>query len=236
MWFDILFFAVVAIVLLLRLRSVLGQTDGQERRQRPNPFEAAPPAPPSASSGQDAARPDLRVISNDADDTPEPANKAFVPPVFKEAPDSLAGRIERIQSQDPSFTEKGFLQGARSAFEIILKAFADEDTNTLHQLLGDDVYDSFTAAIRARQAAKEKLSITVSKIKDAEIEDAKLELNTARVVVRFVSEQIQFTRNASGSTISGDAVRAQTLTDIWTFARNTHGNDPVWRLTETRSE
>lgn len=232
MWFDIFFFAVVAIVLLLRLRSVLGQTDGQDRRQRPNPFEA----PPSAPSQQDAARPDLRVISNDADDTPEPAAKTFVPPAFKEAPDSLAGRLERIQSQDPTFSEKGFLQGARTAFEMILKAFADEDTTTLHQLLGDDVYDSFTTAIRNRQAAKEKLSITISKIKDAEIEDAKLELNTARITVRFVSEQIQFTRNANGSTVSGDAARAQVLTDIWTFARNTHGNDPVWRLTETRSE
>ncbi|MEQ1652864.1 MAG: hypothetical protein ABL897_10270, partial [Hyphomicrobium sp.] len=41
-YFDIVFFAIVAVVLILRLRSVLGRRNEDEPR-RPNPF-GGPPA------------------------------------------------------------------------------------------------------------------------------------------------------------------------------------------------
>ena len=43
-FFDIIFFALVAAFVILRLRSVLGRRTGQEK-QRPDPFRPAPPQP-----------------------------------------------------------------------------------------------------------------------------------------------------------------------------------------------
>jgi predicted lipid-binding transport protein (Tim44 family) len=223
-WFDILIFAAVAAFLAYRLRSVLGERHGEER-ERSNPFSLDP------ANSQNPQRPVAVPPVDVADSRPEAA------PVGPMADSStLAGRLAQIQASDPNFSEKSFLGGARGAFEMIIGAFAREDTAALRPLLSDDVYDSFAAAIRARQAAKEKLDTKVVRIKSAELLDASMTLNTARVTVRFVSEQIQHTRDASGNVVEGDPLKSVEIIDRWTFSRNTRALDPNWQLAETRSE
>lgn len=218
-WFDIIIFAAIAVFLVLRLRGVLGERHGDEQK-RPNPYALqTPPANEQANQPVDAI--DAPVV---------------VKPRSSTAPDSLQGRLDLITQADSNFSEKSFVNGAKSAFQMILNAFAAEDTPTLRPLLSDDVYDSFAAAIRARQAAKEKLETKVVRIKDAEIVEASLVINTARVTVRIVSEQIQCTRDASGAVVDGDATQPREVRDIWTFTRNVRALDPNWHLSETLSE
>lgn len=219
-WFDVLIFAAVAAFLAYRLNQVLGQRHGDERQQE-NPFEIKP-----------EAKPQIRTLEDDSPliDAPAP-----IAPKPKNAPDSLAGRIEMIELASPAFNEKSFLSGARGAFEMIVGAFAAEDTTILRPLLSDDVYDGFSSAIRTRQAAKEKLSTRILRIKEVEITEASLVINTAKVTVRFVSEQIQFVRNAAGEIISGSESASHEVVDIWTFTRNLRATDPNWHLCETRT-
>jgi predicted lipid-binding transport protein (Tim44 family) len=222
-WFDVLIFAAVAIFLALRLRKVLGERHGEER-ERPNPFRLDPTAQqqPQPTLGQ----PEL--------DAPAP------PPTQENTPrfntETLEGRLGQIRASDPNFNEKGFLNGAKGAFELIVKAFADGDTAALRPLLSDDVYDSFAGAIRARQAAGETLSTKIVRIKSTDLLDASMTLNTARVTVRFVSEQIQATTDKDGKVVDGDPAKSFEVTDRWTFSRNTRALDPNWQLAETRSE
>ena len=72
-------------------------------------------------------------------------------------------------------------------------------------------------------------------ISSAELADAELDGSTAKVTIRFVSEQANVTRTAEGAVVDGDPDRALTITDIWTFARDTRSSDPNWLLVETRS-
>lgn len=222
-WFDIVVFAAVAAFLAYRLYSVLGEKNDDER-ERPNPFvlpprdtaETPPPAAgPAPGYGEPVAAP---------------------PKVPSHAPDSLAGRLASIHEADPNFSEKSFLAGARGAFEMIVTAFAAEDTVALRPLLSDDVYSSFAGAIRARQLAKEKLETKIVRIKDVELMDAVMTINTARVTVRIISEQIQCTRNAAGEVVDGNPTASRQVTDVWSFARNTRSLDPNWHLVETRAE
>jgi predicted lipid-binding transport protein (Tim44 family) len=224
-WFDIIVFAAVAAFLAYRLHSVLGEKNGDER-ERPNPFVLPPRdpvEPPSAASSPASGQ-----------GTDEPG---VIQPKFPaHAPDSLAGRIASIHEADPNFSEKSFLAGARGAFEMIVAAFAAEDTVALRPLLSDDVYGSFAGAIRARQLAKEKLETKIVRIKDVELMDAVMTINTARVTVRITSEQIQVTRNAAGEVVDGNPTASHQVTDVWSFARNTRSLDPNWHLVETRAE
>lgn len=226
-WLDIIVFAAIAFFLALRLRSVLGERhdDGQ---QRPNPYTLQ--RPPATGSTDNSLPPVIDAARDNTADIPLPKPRSSAPP------NSLQGRIDQIASADPNFGEKTFISGAKTAFEMIVKAFAAEDTPTLRPLLSDDVYDSFAGAIRARQAAKEKLETRVVRIKDAEIIDASLTINTAKVVVRFVSDQIQCTRDAAGNVVDGDTSQSREVRDVWTFTRNTRALDPNWHLAETRSE
>ena len=57
----------------------------------------------------------------------------------------------------------------------------------------------------------------------------------ASVTVKFVSEQVNVTTDAGGKTVDGDASQVTTVTDIWTFSRNTRTRDPNWSLVATRS-
>lgn len=211
-WFDVLIFAAVAAFLGWRLYTVLGERNSDEPT-RIHPFAPTP----------------MQRPATDAPTDPAPM------PVLHHAPDSLAGRLAAIQQADPAFNEKSFLTGAKAAFSLIVTAFAAEDTPALRPLLSDDVYDSFSGAIRARQLAKEKLTTKINRIKDISVEDASLVINTARVTLRIVSEQVQVTYDADGHVLSGDPTTPHEVIDIWTFSRNTRALDPNWHLAETRS-
>jgi predicted lipid-binding transport protein (Tim44 family) len=65
--------------------------------------------------------------------------------------------------------------------------------------------------------------------------DAELRDRNAFVTMKFVTEQINVTRNKTGDVIEGDPSQTSEVTDIWTFGRNTQSRDPNWMLVETRS-
>jgi len=145
----------------------------------------------------------------------------------------LGAAFTQIRLADPAFDPQRFSEGAKAAFEMIVTAFAQGDTASLRPLLADDVYENFAAAIKGRQDAKQTLETTLIGIKSAEIIEARMEGRTAYVTVKFISEQVNVTRNAAGEVVDGDANRVAAVTDIWTFARNTRASDPNWALVQT---
>lgn len=217
---DIIFFAMVAAFLVLRLRSVLGRRTGSEQR-RPDPFHPSP-----AESG-DKVVPLPDRTSRPAGAGPE------IPPAARGTP--LDSGLTQIGVADPSFSPEGFATGAKGAFELIVENFAKGDRKALRSLLSDLVFENFQAAIKAREDAKESHETTLVGIKSADILEARMEGRTAFVTIKFVSEQINVTRDKDGRITEGDPNHVADITDIWTFARNTRSRDPNWVLVETRS-
>ena len=226
---DIIFFAMVAGFLILRLRSVLGRRTGNEKP----PFSSRPPVPP-----REGAEPVPDNVTRFPKPAPELEGTAKpASPVAAEATGSpLEAGLAQIRIADPSFDPRGFTQGARAAFEMTVGAFAAGDTGALRPLLSDEVYENFAAAIRDRQAAKHTLETTLVGINNAQIVEARLDGRTAFVTVKFVTEQVNVTKNAAGEVIDGDSNQVTTVTDVWTFARNTKSRDPNWVLVATGSQ
>ncbi|HLI10175.1 MAG TPA: Tim44/TimA family putative adaptor protein [Alphaproteobacteria bacterium] len=217
---DIIFFAMVAAFLVLRLRSVLGRRTGHER-QRPDPFQPSPTEPGDKVVALPERKPrNLR-------------EELGIPAAVKGTP--LESGLTQIGVADPNFTPAGFIEGAKIAFEMIVGAFAKGDRKALRPLLNDAVFEHFQAAIKAREEAKESHETTLVGIKSADILEARVENRTAFVTVKFVSEQINATRDKDGHVTEGDPSHVAEITDIWTFARNTRSRDPNWTLVETRS-
>jgi len=84
---------------------------------------------------------------------------------------------------------------------MVINAFGQGDTRTLRPLLSNDVYEDFAGAIKARVEAGETLETTVIGVKEAELIEAELQGRTAFATIKFVSEQINVTRDASGELI-----------------------------------
>ncbi len=228
---DIVIFAMIAAFLIYRLRSVLGRRTGEER-QRPNPF---------ATRGQEGAGQQGREPAGGDNVIPLPERlriedreSALGEPAFGE-PGSLAAGLAEIRSADPRFDAAAFEQGAQVAFGMIVEAFARGDTATLRPLVSDDLYDDFSDAIRSRMARGEIHETQVERVKQADLIEARLDGRTAFIAVKFVSDQINVTRDDQGAVIDGDPNTTTEIVDIWTFARNTKSASPNWLLVETRT-
>jgi predicted lipid-binding transport protein (Tim44 family) len=222
--YDIILIALVAVFLILQRRRVLGRRTGTER-ERPNPF-----TPPSRD---DAVVPgNGKVIDLPPRDVTPAADLPRSVEVVKKGGGAEAG-LAAIKAVDPGFDARGFIAGARSAFEMIVNAFAAGDTKTLRPLLNGEVYERFASEIARRNQAKETLSTNLVGFDASEIVAAELRGRQARVTVRFVSEQINVTRDAEGLIVDGNPNEVTKLTDIWTFARDTSTSDPNWLLVET---
>lgn len=231
MFFEILFFAVVAGFLGWRLYSVLGRRTGHEKPF--DPFRTKEPEAPATVSDREgnirrlpepAARPD-RV---DRDRRKLEAAIAGV------AGDVRRG-LEEIRSADPKFDMVDFVVGARVAFEMIVGAFAQGDTKALRPLLNDQVYGNFAGAIEERNRNKERHETTLVGILSADIAGAALKGDEAQVTVKFVSQQINVTKDQEGRIIDGDPSEVANITDIWTFSRPVKSRDPNWVLAATDS-
>ncbi len=141
--------------------------------------------------------------------------------------------LTQIKLSDSSFESESFVGSAKVAFEIVVDAFAKGDTKNLRPLLSNDVYEDFSGAIQIRADNNEMLESMLVGISEAEIIEAELQGETAFITLKFVSEQINVTRNAEGEVVDGDPGEVTTVTDIWTFARNTRSRDPNWTLVAT---
>lgn len=122
-----------------------------------------------------------------------------------------------IVRADPGFDVEHFVVGARGAYEIIVNAFAKGDREALRPLLTQRVYDSYVAAITAREAKGEQGPELV-RLKSGEIAEAQLQNDVARVTVKFEAE------------LAEGAYGVRDARERWTFERDVRSSDPNWRL------
>jgi predicted lipid-binding transport protein (Tim44 family) len=208
---DIIVYAVIAAVLLVWLRSVLGTRNGAER-QRPNPF----------------------TLPQGAGTVQAPAGAPA--PSVKGATSSVDAAMVQISLADRTFDAGRFLDNAKDAFAMVVSAFADGDRAALKDLLAPDVYKSFEDAITRREKAGHKALTEVLSVRDAQIVDARLNGRMAAITIRFKADETYALTDASGKTIAGHPDRVVTMTDVWTFTRDIKSTDPRWLVSETRDD
>ncbi|MDR3475698.1 MAG: Tim44/TimA family putative adaptor protein [Devosia sp.] len=219
----------VAIVVLFRLRQVLGSRMGHER----------PPVDPAQS------RPDAKPAENVLTLRPRPADpkagdeelrlrklQAEVEQ-FAHGDTAVAEGFNAIMGADPTFTPKSFLEGAKQAYEMVLTAFAAGDRKTLRNLLEKDVSDGFERAMADREARGEKVDFTFVGLPKVEISHAALDKRSALITVQFHAEVVSATRSKDGTLIDGNAEQVKGIADEWTFARSPKSRDPNWKLIAT---
>lgn len=230
---------IVAVVAILKLRSVLGHRSDEDDA-RVERLKAKERAAADATSGEvinlpSRGRDDVAPMPADVpDDDVEVRIRAF-PAVDAEV---TAGLLE-VAKFDRTLDPDAFLVGARRAYEMIVSAFADGDRKALKDLLSREVYDGFAAAISEREARGEIVEQQFVGIRKADIVEAELKAGVAYMTVRFVSELISATRDKAGIITSGDPQKIKDVTDIWTFSRDISTararSNLNWRLVATQA-
>jgi predicted lipid-binding transport protein (Tim44 family) len=230
----------LAVVIILRLRSVLGRktSDDDARVER---YKAEQRARAATAQTQD------KVVTLPRRDRSEPTAEAeAVQPAPATAVEErlrtlasgnpvLADGLLSIVHADRNFDPEHFIGGARQAYEMIVTAFAEGNRKVLKGLLSKEVFDGFSAALSDRENRGEQIDQSFVGINKADIVEAEMKGGTAHVTVRFVSELISATRDKAGVVISGDPKRIKEVIDIWTFARDLASRDPNWKLVATQA-
>jgi predicted lipid-binding transport protein (Tim44 family) len=229
-FFDVysIIFLIIAVVIFMRLGSVLGRRTGNE----PSPYDprVKPPTPGARNDNVVSLPPRERGSAAPAESLDlEPLSKFATPgtPVH----DGLV----QMAKASPDFDPEHFLAGARVAYEMVVTAFAQGDQAALKNLLASEVYEGFVSAITEREQKGETAELTFVGIEEAKITAAELDERSARVSVRFVAELITCTRDKEGRVIDGDPTDVQTIRDSWTFARDIGSRDPNWKLVATEA-
>jgi predicted lipid-binding transport protein (Tim44 family) len=236
-FFDIPTLIVIglAIVVLFRLRQVLGTRTGRERTPAQRENEAAAAKTPGKPGEENVVQMRPRPVEPQTSEDAERAQRKLETEItqFSHGDDTIAGGLRAIAEADPGFSPKIFMEGAKAAYEMIVTAFAQGDRQTLRNLLEKDVYDGFERAIKEREAAGRKIDFTFVGLPKVEIAEADLDKRNANVTIRFHAEVVSATRDKDGTLIEGNADTVTTIADEWTFARSPKSRDPNWKLVAT---
>jgi predicted lipid-binding transport protein (Tim44 family) len=220
-------FALVALFVAYKLRSVLGMRQDSERQAGGGllaPLRRVP-APPTAPAAP-----------------PDGAGSALVPPLpadrwkgVAQSDPAVWSGLDAISAADGSFSPQAFLSGARVAYDMVVHAFAAGDSATLRNLMTPEAFANFDHAIQSRAAAGQTMTTTVVSIDDAIISGAQLVGPTAQLSVRFAAKLASVTRDAQGAVVDGSPSAVADHIDLWTFARDIRSRNPNWMLTATES-
>jgi predicted lipid-binding transport protein (Tim44 family) len=192
---ELLFFAAVAVVVLCTFYSVLGRRVGRQ------PEEARE----ADGRGAAAGRAPLRV-----------EDRRAAPP--------LSG-VAELRARDPGFDPDKFLDGALTAYEMIVKAYAAGDRVELKSLTTPQVFQAFDTGLTAREAQGRTETVEFLQPPRADVEDATVDGDLARVRVRFLAELRSRTKDATG-----EGVDDRRTAELWTFERPVASRDPNWAL------
>ena len=233
-----LVFLIVAVFVIFKLRSVLGRRTGDEEAR----YERQVRAQQEARERADAAKDKVVTLPRRDREAPAPGREAQTAVAdesriknFAAGNTVLEKSLTAIAKIDPSFDPEQFVNGAKQAYEMIVTAFAEGNRKMLKDLLSKDVFDGFVGAINDRESRGEQIDQSFVGINKADLLEAELKGTVANLSVKFVSQLISATRDASGEVVAGDPQRIREVTDIWTFSRDMTSRNPNWRLIATQA-
>ena len=166
-----------------------------------------------------------RVGRQPGDEATAPVGGPTPPPTLSD--ESAAGLtgLAALRAREPNFDVAHFLVGARSAYEMIVKAFAAGEREVLRGLLANDVFAAFDKVIGQRLIEGRTEVVEFVQTPRADLEGIDLVGDEVRAKVRFLAE---FRSRTKGP--DGEGVDDRRTAEIWTFARSIASANPNWTL------
>lgn len=218
---DIIFFAAIAIFIFFKLRENLGKISDEEKekiiKQRQEKIAKL----------QEQIVKQIETAVNVSEQNNQASEK-----IVENLDDNLKQTLNKI-FQECKISAEFFINGAKSCFEMVIKAFATHDLDTLKFLLSEKIFENFKNVIEDRRKQDKALNSNVIAIEKAEILSASISENIAFVTVKFTSKQINYFTNNQGDIIEGKKDEISELNDVWTFKKDLSVSDPNWKISAT---
>ena len=159
---DIIIFAVIAIFLIYRLKSILGQnSEGNEQSNNPNI----------------QSKKTTNVVK--LDDKKLDINYSKIDK-------------NTIITIDPTFNENDFLKGAQNFFKMVIDSFVKGNLKDVIDFIDNKLIKNFQSVINERLEEKETLLINIIKMNSVQIRDIKRLKNYLRITVLLKLIKLKF--------------------------------------------
>ncbi len=222
---DIIIFAIIAIVIFYKLNKQLGKIDEEEKRNIEDKVSLM------------RRMQDELLKKNSPNNQPQSSQQKLI---------GQSSTIQGLENLDEATKQnleaifascnisyEFFINGAKSAFEMVLKAFCDGDISTLKMLLSEKNFLAFQKALNQRNVDQQKLTTNLIAIEKAEIISAITLENNASIVVKFVTKQINYICDKDDKVLDGKKDAINQITDIWTFKKDLTIANPNWIINAT---
>lgn len=222
---DLIVYIAIALFIILRLRSILGETDKTtfSERTKQKPIQTI-----LGNLEQDINTNTLN--SGKQDNVKKEKEETLENEFKKQLSQSSIEALNKISEKNSNFAITDFIKGAEQAFEMLLKAFINNDTDTLKLLLSDKLYNKLVRQINKLEKQKEINCTTLISIKSININEIKINKNNANITITFETEQIPMFKNEKQEIIRGDPKNIVLIEDKWTLERNINSPDPNWKI------
>ena len=214
---QIFILAAVAIFLFWRLRAVLGSRDGFEKNIKNVKTSKKVIKSPNIIEEPSKAGPDDDIFD------------------YVEENSRSADVFKKMKKFDSDFSVNKFVSGAKMAYEIIIMAFENGDTEKLGGLLEQKVLKSFKSVIEKRKKDGLVIEAKFIGMRDIRIIDASFSEKTkiADVTLSFKSEISTVVKDAEGSVVEGHPDEIKKQKDTWVFTKDLSKKSPIWLLKST---
>ncbi len=209
---DLIFLAVIAVIIGWRLFSIIGQDlggnkDAFSEMSSKASFEPAP---------KQQEKSDAPIVDVTPSETP----------LNQQA-------LDTILAVEPNFDMDNFINGAKICFANTLEAFAEGNKEALEQLLTPESYAIFAETVDTRLHNKERSMCQVVGFIKVEVLNAVVNGDMLEVEVDFTTDQITALYDSEDRIIQGHPTEIVRLQDDWVFTRKIGDSSPNWYVKET---
>ena len=205
--FDVMIYAALATIVCVVFYSVLGKQTGfggtPDEKVNPVEFGMEDPNKKSQNQTEDESDPEIERLG-----------------------------LSAIKRLDPNFSVAHFVNGATSAYSMVLEAYADGDKDILKGLLTDETLEIYSNAIDVRKAAGQTQVTDLGRLRKVSIESARVEGSTAHIRVLYEADLTSALRDSDGNIVEGDPDVLSFISEIWEYQRNLKSPDQTWYLAE----
>ena len=145
---------------------------------------------------------------------------------------SLKDKLEKKDFDENE--KKDFINGAKIAYETIIKSFASGNLTKVKYLLGQKVFDQFNESLKERKNKGYKSETTFIGINSASIREHNKKNNILEVTVDFVCEIISCVKDKENKILLGDPKKIKKVFDTWKFSKDLRSSSPNWLLIDTQ--
>ncbi|MDA7845225.1 Tim44/TimA family putative adaptor protein [Rickettsiales bacterium] len=224
--FEIVFFAVIAIVLIIKLRSILGKNYNdeefieklkKEQEQRSKKMVNVTPTAEEKNNNNKKVH-NIEI---------QPKNQYRHAEHTHKTTEETKDKIKEIKKDMPSFDVGPFIQNCSEAFSSIVQAYDDGDLSQINSIASKSLRESLQKSINTTKEIGLRERLILVKIKDISISSIKKEDNKHNIEVLFESQQMHYTVDKENKVVSGNDIDCSNSKEIWTIQLTQKEDNPI---------